>query len=258
MKPQPGPGVPSDAFGTLKVMKREIGFAADRDRAERRAARVLVALAEALHLDQPAPRERRRDREVAQRDAPPRSRSSPRRARARRRRRAARRAGCRTSASGRASCSRKITSAPASKTWNALDVEGARRGSRRRSDTRSCPGRCRRRSGRRRRGAACRARSRRGSCAARARSPPLGLTATTLRTFVPPVTGTSTLNEPSPAAVVETTRRRRVRVGVRRGDVDGVARSGRAGDGDRRGGDATALSAGLVTVSGVVPCVCAT
>ena len=27
MKPQPGPGVPSDAFGTRKVMKREIAFA---------------------------------------------------------------------------------------------------------------------------------------------------------------------------------------------------------------------------------------
>ena len=27
VKPQPGPGVPSDAFGTLKVMKREIAFA---------------------------------------------------------------------------------------------------------------------------------------------------------------------------------------------------------------------------------------
>jgi hypothetical protein len=25
-KPQPGPGVPRDAFGTLKLMKREIGF----------------------------------------------------------------------------------------------------------------------------------------------------------------------------------------------------------------------------------------
>ena len=33
--------------------------------------------------------------------------------------------------------------------------------------------------------------------------PPVGLTATTLRTFVPPVTATSTLNEPSAAAVVE-------------------------------------------------------
>ena len=58
MKPQPGAGVPSDAFGTVIVMKREIAFAADRDRAERGAARVDVALAEALHLDQPAPRER--------------------------------------------------------------------------------------------------------------------------------------------------------------------------------------------------------
>src|SRR5688572_21386965 len=27
VKPQPGPGVPSDALGTLNVMKREIGFA---------------------------------------------------------------------------------------------------------------------------------------------------------------------------------------------------------------------------------------
>jgi hypothetical protein len=27
VKPQPGPGVPSDAFGTLNVMKREMGFA---------------------------------------------------------------------------------------------------------------------------------------------------------------------------------------------------------------------------------------
>ena len=33
--------------------------------------------------------------------------------------------------------------------------------------------------------------------------PPLGLTATTLRTFVPPVTATSMLKEPSGAAVVE-------------------------------------------------------
>ena len=67
MKPQPGPGVPSDAFGTLNVMKREIGFAADRHRPERGPAGVDVALAEALHLDQPAPREAGRDREVAQR-----------------------------------------------------------------------------------------------------------------------------------------------------------------------------------------------
>jgi hypothetical protein len=27
VKPQPGPGVPSDAFGTRTVMKREISFA---------------------------------------------------------------------------------------------------------------------------------------------------------------------------------------------------------------------------------------
>ena len=27
MKPQPGPGVPSDAFGTVTVMKRETAFA---------------------------------------------------------------------------------------------------------------------------------------------------------------------------------------------------------------------------------------
>ena len=62
-----GTGVPSDAFGTLNVMKREIAVRDDRHRAERVAARVDVALAEALHLDQAAPRERRRDREVAQR-----------------------------------------------------------------------------------------------------------------------------------------------------------------------------------------------
>ena len=35
--------------------------------------------------------------------------------------------------------------------------------------------------------------------------PPVGLTATTLRTLVPPVTGTSMLNEPSAAAGAETT-----------------------------------------------------
>ena len=34
---------------------------------------------------------------------------------------------------------------------------------------------------------------------------PLGLTATTLSTLVPPVTATSTLNEPSGAAVAEAT-----------------------------------------------------
>ena len=33
--------------------------------------------------------------------------------------------------------------------------------------------------------------------------PPLGLTATTLSTVVPPVTATATLNEPPAAAVVE-------------------------------------------------------
>ena len=70
VKPQPGPGWPSVAFGTRKVMKREIELRVDRDGAERRVARVLVALAEALHLDQPAPRERGRDREVAVRVEP--------------------------------------------------------------------------------------------------------------------------------------------------------------------------------------------
>ena len=88
--------------------------------------------------------------------------------------------------------------------------------------------------------------------------PPLGLTATTLRTFVPPVTGTSTLKEPSAAAVVEATvvaefcirvrRRRRRRVFP--GAVVPVTVTGEPAT--------AALSAGLVTVSGVVPCVCAT
>ena len=58
MKPQPGPGVPSDAFGTLNVMKREIAFALIVTVPSVAPARVHVALAEALHLDQPAPRER--------------------------------------------------------------------------------------------------------------------------------------------------------------------------------------------------------
>ena len=67
VKPQPGPGVPSDAFGTRKVMKREIGLALIATVPSVVPGGVLVALAEALHLDQPAPRERRRDLEVARR-----------------------------------------------------------------------------------------------------------------------------------------------------------------------------------------------
>ena len=60
VKPQPGPGVPRLALGTLKVMKREMAFAEIVDRPERRPGGVHVALPEALHLDQAAPRERRR------------------------------------------------------------------------------------------------------------------------------------------------------------------------------------------------------
>ena len=63
------PGVPpSEAFGT-----RERDEAGERVRGDPRRSRVLrrrvdVALAEALHLDQPAPGERRGDREVARVD----------------------------------------------------------------------------------------------------------------------------------------------------------------------------------------------
>ena len=64
VKVQPLVGWPSEAFGTRNVMKREIGFAADGHCAERRAGGVLIALAEALDLDKPAPRVRRRNSEV--------------------------------------------------------------------------------------------------------------------------------------------------------------------------------------------------
>ena len=82
--------------------------------------------------------------------------------------------------------------------------------------------------------------------------PPLGLTATTFRTLVPPVIPTSTLNEPSPPAVVETT------VVAEFASVF-VAATWTAFPGavvpvTVTGEEVTdALSAGLVTVSGVVP-----
>ena len=126
-------------------MKREICVRGIADRAERRAARVTVALAEALHLEQAAPGERRRDREVAvPATVRRRSTSATRPARGRRRRRAARRAGCRTSASGRASARGRSRPCPRRRPGSA-GGRTRRRGSRATSDTRSCPGRCRRR-----------------------------------------------------------------------------------------------------------------
>ena len=103
VKPQPGPGVPSDRLRDGDGDEAGDGVRRDPDRAERRARRVDVALAEALHLDQATPGERRRDREVARRVRGGRRGRDRRRARGRRCRRAARRAGCRTSRSGHAS-----------------------------------------------------------------------------------------------------------------------------------------------------------
>jgi hypothetical protein len=82
------------------VMKRETAFAEmfTTPSVFGDAVRVDVALAEALHLDQPAPRElRARSCSCARRRTLP-SRSAHARDSARTRRRAARRAGCRTSA----------------------------------------------------------------------------------------------------------------------------------------------------------------
>ena len=53
---QPEAGWPSEAFGTLKVMKREIGLALIDTVPSVVAGGIDVALAEALDLDQPAPR----------------------------------------------------------------------------------------------------------------------------------------------------------------------------------------------------------
>ena len=102
VKPQTGAGWPSVAFGTLKVIIREIAFAWIVT-SRRRAAGVDVALTEALHLDEVVPGERRRNLVVALRE---RRGGRGRRGapdRARRRRPVARRAGCRRSASGRGS-----------------------------------------------------------------------------------------------------------------------------------------------------------
>ena len=62
VKPQPDAGVPSAAFGTRERDVARDRVAADRDRAERRAVGVEEALAEALDLEQAAPRAGRRDR----------------------------------------------------------------------------------------------------------------------------------------------------------------------------------------------------
>ena len=54
-----GAGLAERAFGTRKVMKREIELAVIATVPSVGVGRVLEALAEALHLDQPAPGERR-------------------------------------------------------------------------------------------------------------------------------------------------------------------------------------------------------
>ena len=105
---------------------RACGCRAMTDVSERGAARVDVALAEALDLDQPAPRAARRDRVVALRERRGRRGRLTRRARGRRRRRAARPAGCRTSASGRGCARGRRSGRRSSKTWNCLEVVRAR------------------------------------------------------------------------------------------------------------------------------------
>ena len=220
VKPQPGPGVPE-----RRLRHAEGDEARDRVARDRRPCRAVapcgvdVALAEALHLDQPAPRRRR-----------PRSCSCA--SRERRGGRGRRRARdvhvdvdelrAERAAEGRRQVARldaeddvaAAVDRPGSRCRsNAPGVEVVGR-----SDRRSCPGRCRRRSGRSTSSSTrARRRSRRRRCAWRARSPPLGLTATTLSTVVPAGDRRrATLKEPSAPAVVDAVRRRRVRVGVRR------------------------------------------
>ena len=99
------PGCPAQCrlvHGERDVARDLVG--ADRDGAHRgRVGRIDEPLAEALHLEQPAPGARRRDGVVRVAGTTPPSTSAMHRAGARRRQRAARRAGCRRSATGRGS-----------------------------------------------------------------------------------------------------------------------------------------------------------
>ena len=100
--------------------------AADGHRAERRAGGILVALAEALDLDQPAPRvRRRRSGSCGSRWRPSVEVGRRPRGRGRTRRRAAHRAGSRRSRVRSRVWSRKTTSAAVVVDLEPLDVEGA-------------------------------------------------------------------------------------------------------------------------------------
>ena len=170
-------------------MNREIWFALIATVPSVAPDGVLVALAEALHLDQPAPRERRRDLEVARRVC-----------RGGRGRGGAGRIvhvdvdelRAERAAEGRRQVARPSAGRSRRSRRRRPGTPGCRRrpaGSCPRSDRRSCRARCRRCSDR------CTSRSsvpgtkskttERCTCAV----PPLALTATTLRTVVPPVTG---------------------------------------------------------------------